>query len=97
MTLSHLRAGPEGNDESEHDRMPDDAVEQRRLERDWGIRLTAEMQEHLAQSEQIEVIDQKRGDEHDQPARSEQDPEPCRQERIGDAPDDIRHGAPEPE
>jgi hypothetical protein len=52
-----VRRRPEGEQEAEHERVPHDPVQQRRLERLHSRRGTAHGGKHLAQAEQLEMID----------------------------------------
>ena len=47
------------------------AIQHRRLERQRRVRLAAQLQPHLPQAEQVEVVDEERRDQHQQPAERE--------------------------
>src|SRR6185295_7960698 len=64
----HARRRPEGDQEAEHDRVADELVEPARDERNLGVVGAAGAQPHLAQPEQVEVVDHEGRQQHDDPA-----------------------------
>src|SRR2546421_651910 len=73
--------------------MPHQPIRSGRPELQLRVRLVAEEQPHLAQAEQIEVIDEEGRDEDERPAEAEQAEENGAPDRIADRPD---HGAKRP-
>src|ERR1700732_2396825 len=68
MPDSHLRRGPEGDDEAQIDRMTHQLVVHRRPEL-WRRHVASrKIGRYLLQSEQFEMIDQECAGEHDRPA-----------------------------
>jgi hypothetical protein len=53
--------------------------------------------DHLRQAEQLEVVDQERAEEHQDPAEQTNASERHGERRLADIPDDRRHWAPQPE
>ena len=93
----HRRCRPEGEEKAEHDRMTDPAIEEGGLELDRRVRLAGKGEEDLPQSEQVEVIDQKRREKHDGPSGPEDREQEPPANRIGHFPHDVRDGPPLPE
>ena len=97
MPHRHHRCCPDGNQEPDHQRVPHDSVQ--RPDGKGGMRVGAvsKVQEDLPQSEQVEVVDDERGIQDDQPAEEEQPPERSGRHGLLNLPDDRRHRAPLPE
>ena len=64
----HHGGGPEGDHESEQERVPHEAVEQRCGKTRRYVFLLREVQVDLAQPKEIEVVDEDRGCENQTPA-----------------------------
>jgi hypothetical protein len=97
MSDRHERRRPEGDDEAEIDRMTHELVVERRAKHRRRWLLVRQILHHLLHAEQLEMVDQERAGEDEDP--SEQG-KPCHghgQLWITDLPDDRRHRAPLPE
>src|SRR6185369_2027411 len=68
MGHSHRRRGPECEEPAEIEWMANVPVKHRRPEFQLRVWSSDQKQEHLSQSKQIEVIDQERAAQHQQPA-----------------------------
>ena len=75
--------GPEGEQKAEVDRMPDPLVEERRPEHRWRQRLAPQPRIDLAQTKQLEMVDQEGAEQHERPA------EPGKSPRDGTMPTGI--------
>ena len=64
MPNAHRWRCPKCDNETSHDRMSNEAVDGPRLETDRHVGLVSEMQEHLAQPKELEVVNQKGRDEN---------------------------------
>src|SRR5262247_3201251 len=64
----HHRRRPESDDEAEIDRMPHQPVQNRRFEVRLRHGVPDQMKGHLLQPEQLEMVDQERAGQDDQPA-----------------------------
>jgi hypothetical protein len=67
-------------------RMTHIAVEQRRAEFEVRVRLASKIQRHLAQAEQVKVVDQERGHEHEGETEAERRVDGVPNHWIGDIP-----------
>ena len=72
MTDRHRRRRPERDDEAEIDRVPHELVVERRAETRRRHLAAGEIVGDLMQPEQLEMVDQERAGEHDQPADERQ-------------------------
>lgn len=96
MPSRHGRRRPERNDEAEIDRVPDQAIQPRRLELHRRDRASGKIADHLRQAEQFEMADQERAVENDQPAQRHAAHGEIGEQRIFDVPDNGRDRAPLP-
>src|SRR5215211_5566199 len=97
MPQRHGRRRPERDDEAEIDRMPDEAIETRRLELDRRDEASGKVRYHLRQPEQLEMTDEKGTVEYDQPAEQAQGQNGIPQRGRLDLPDRVRDRLPLPE
>ena len=95
-TLAHGRRRPEGDDESQIDRVAADPIEQRRLELGRRNFLLPPVSPHLAQAEQVEMVDQEGAGQHRQPAEPKDPPDDLPAQGVVDQPDDLRNRPPLP-
>ncbi len=72
MRARHRRSEPERHKPSHVKRMPNVLVEQRRAEGQLRVRFPDQIQPNLPQSEQVEMVDEERGDQHHAESQSEQ-------------------------
>src|SRR5262249_18501156 len=93
----HRRGCPEGEEEAEHEGMADAAVGAEYLEADRGVRAAGSVEVDLSQPEQVEVIDQERGHEHESPTGPEDGKYRRPSDGTLDVPDDGRDRPPLPE
>src|SRR5256885_2254249 len=97
MRHGHCWCCPEDAEPADVNRMAYVAVEQRRAETQAGVRFSLEVEVHLAQSEQIEMVNQKRREKQQSPSK--------RIDAIGQKaadlaiklPNHAAHGLPFPE
>lgn len=68
VTGRHCRCGPESDEPSDIQRMPDQSVWTRCRETQWRVVVAAEVEPNLPQPKEIEVIDQESRDEHREPS-----------------------------
>lgn len=97
MADRHVRRRPEGDDETEHDRVAHKLVEKRRPESWLRIFLSAPVEIDLPQAEEIGMIDESRADQHRRPAQQEERPQEITPDGIPHVPHDLRHRSPLPE
>jgi len=97
MRQRHRGRHPEREQESEIQRVAHIPVRRRHAEAHRRVRLPDERQPHLSKTEQVEVVDQERDDEHRRPAGDELAPEHGADEWILDRPDRDSDGPPLPE
>ena len=93
----HRRRAPESEQPADVEWMPDEPVWSRCPESQCGVRPAAEVQPDLAQAEQIEVIDQECGDQHQRPAEGKQHTQDYPSEWVFDGPYDTTQRLPLPE
>src|SRR5947209_7348144 len=93
----HARRGPERDDEAEHDGMADDLVEKDSPESEVRVLAPALVHVDLPESEEVEVVDEERADEHQRPAEEEERPQNVNPYRIFNAPKRVRQRSPLPE
>jgi hypothetical protein len=93
----HRRRSPERQQPSEIQRVPDEAVGSRCDEVQLRILAAAQVQPHLTKAEEIEVVDQECGDQHQDPSRREDGEGHRTPRRALDAPHDAAERAPLPE
>ena len=96
VALRHVGRGPKCDDEAEHERVPDDLVHRALGERWMRVFATLKMQPDLSQAEEIEVIDDERGDQDQRPAEERDAEQQSAQPWGFDVPDDRRHRPPLP-
>src|SRR5262249_58280089 len=68
----HRWRRPEGEQPADVEGMPDVAVRTRSDEAERPVRLASEVEPHLPEPEQVEVVDEEGGDEDGEPAGSEE-------------------------
>src|SRR5512145_1591523 len=68
VTNRHVWCKPESDQKSQHDRVADKLIKHRGAEAQFGLGLSSQLQEHLSQAEEVEVIDQECTEQHDEPA-----------------------------
>jgi hypothetical protein len=83
----HRGRHPESEQPTHVKRMADEAVEAGRGERDGRVRQAAELEPHLTEPEQIEVVDEERGYHREPPAEREESEEQAASDRRLDDPD----------
>jgi hypothetical protein len=91
----HHRGRPERKQPTDMKRVTHLAIQPPGLEGDRGVLAGTEGKPHLAQSEQVEVVDQERGVEHQQPATGEQSVQHSTRQRLLDRPDHPARRLPE--
>ena len=89
MRDRHRWRHPEDKKPAHIQRMPHHPVKSRRCKWQCGIRAVPQIQPHLAKSEQVEVINQKRRYKNEHPAESEQRSQDQLANRIFNRPDDA--------
>src|SRR5688572_13193322 len=92
----HVRRGVEGDDEAEHERVPDVLVESRDPERRRRVGPSQGVEYDLAKPEEVEVIDDERRQENDDESEGEERPDRQARNEILDFPDDRGDGPPLP-
>src|SRR2546423_836949 len=93
----HARRGPERDDKAEHDRVADELVKKDRPESEVRVLAPALIQVDLPESEEVEVVNEKRAEEHKRPADEEERPEDVAPRRVFNAPHRVRQRSPLPE
>jgi len=93
----HRRRHPERKQKTKVQRMPHIPIRRGRAEAHRRIWFPNQGQPHLAKTEQVEMVDQERDDEHGQPSGDELAPEYGLDEWIFDRPDRDADGPPLPE
>src|ERR1044072_875969 len=97
MAYGHRGSGPKRNGPTDVKWMADQAVWQRRAEREANVKPTLEVQPHLSDSKQIQVINRQTDQWHKQPTRrKERDQRPFA-ERAGDVPNRDVDRSPKPD
>jgi hypothetical protein len=98
---AHRRRRPERDQETEHQRMAHDAVEGAGHERLFALFAAgtrpAAVVPHLFQTEQVEMVDQERAREHQQPAQRRQSVQREARGFVLDVPQRLRQRPPLPE
>lgn len=96
MARRHVWGRPECDDESRHNRVADISVEAAGLECYVMVLLVSQMEPDLPESEQVEVIDHERGEQHGGPSDPEKSEQYYFAKGILHAPYYARHGMPLP-
>jgi len=97
MSDRHVWCAPEGEKPADVERVSHEAVKAGRGETQRTVVDAAEVFPDLAEAEEIEVVDEKRGHQHEQPTEAETGVEGGAAERVIDMPDDSAHRLPERE
>src|SRR5271157_2654607 len=97
MPDGHHRRSPKREDEAEHDGMTHIAIEAGNPEANRCVRTPGSIEIDLSEAEQVEVVNQKCGHEHDGPTGPEDGMDEPATNRIFDVPDDGRNRSPLPE
>src|SRR5262245_19930334 len=97
MGSSHSRSRPERKQPSEIQWMSDVSVRPWRSESQPRIGRPAQVEIDLPEPEKIEVVDQKRADQHDEPSHCEESCERETDRSVFYIPDHAAHRAPLPE
>ena len=97
MTVAHRRRGPESDQEACHHGMTDITVKAKRFEFNRAIWKPRRKEIDLPKSEQVEVVDQECGQEHDRPPEPEDGMQEPAARRIADVPDNGGDRPPLPE
>src|SRR5271154_6726903 len=71
VAVSHLGRGPEGNEESEVNRVTNFLVEHWRLESNWLIGLTAQVKCDLPQTKEVSMANHQGACQNGEPAKTE--------------------------
>src|SRR5579883_1511725 len=93
----HDRSCPKRDHEAEHDRVAHVAIEGPGAERRRRVTPARRIEVYLPQSEKIEVIDEERGDQRNQPTDHKEYPHGGYGSRLLYVPDSFLHRAPLPE
>src|SRR6516164_6290463 len=96
MPDGHGWCRPEGEQETEIDRVANEFIEQGRLEARMLCHSSVPMLVNLLKAEQVEMVDQEGADQHDRPPEPEDRPKNCRSRRVAHRPDHARHWTPLP-
>src|SRR5262245_60870478 len=97
MRRSHRRRRPEGEQPADVEGMPHVAVRTGSDEAEWPVLFAPEVEPHLPEPEQVEVVDEEGGDEDGEPAGSEEPVQHGRHHRLLDVPHQAADRSPLPE
>src|SRR5438105_1969865 len=97
MGHGHRRRAPKCEEPSDVQRMTHELVWSGRAELQFRVRLSDQLQPHLTESEEIEVIDEECRHQHESPTERERNPQ-CDSRRVAvDRPHHAPEGTPLPE
>ncbi len=96
VASSHARCGPKSDEDPRHHGVAHELVEQRCLEPGRKVLPASQIQVHLLEAKQLEVIDKISGNQHDQPPRQEQRVQDRTSNLVFNLSDYTGHGSPLP-